>query len=261
MNTLIPKWNMLLFVALFMTQYAFAQDNVSEEIRFDVRSVDPPLSISQHQVKEAKRLGDLNNEANELDLYYKPSWIHTYEAVEIEATYMGVTQKGVSKSDILTFEQQELIQNADPGTPINVKIQYLPDNTLAHNDVKSLDFELNVKPLKDAGYPGGQQKMNDYLTRHVIHKIRAGSFLPTDFAAVQFTISETGEVTNAQVFEPGYQLHPPEKANAILLEAVRQMPAWQPAEYCKGTTLSQNYVVVVGNLESCLNNLISVGRD
>ena len=99
--------------------------------------------------------------------------------------------------------------------------------------------------------------MKDYLVSNAVDKIPEGIFQPTDFAAVQFTINESGEVIDAQVFESAFQLHPHDKANAILLEAVRQMPSWEPAEFCKGTMISQNYVFVVGNLESCLNNLIT----
>ena len=181
---------------------------MSEELRFEVRKVDPPLTISQHQKQEAHRLADLNNEANELDLYFKPSWIRSYVSVEIVAIHQGKQRKAVGKNDILTQEQKEIIQHADAGTPIAAHIQYLPENTLSHNDVKSLDFEVNVKPFRDARYPGGQQKMKDYLASNAVDKIPEGIFQPTDFAAVQFTINESGVVVDAKVFESAFQLHP-----------------------------------------------------
>lgn len=256
-NTFLTKWSILILTALVIPQHTFAQEILSEELRFEVRKVDPPLSLTQQQVEEAQRLADLNNEANELDLYFKPSWIRSFVSVEIVATHQGKQLKEMGRNDILTRGQKEIIQNADAGTPIAVHIQYLPENTLSHNDVKTLDFEVNVKPLRDAIYSGGHQKLMDYLASNAVDRIPGGSFLPADFAAVQFTINESGKVVDAHVFESGFQLHPHDKANAILLEAVRQMPSWEPAEFCKGTTISQNYVFVVGNLESCLNNLIS----
>ena len=256
-HTFLTRWSILLLTALVIPQHTFAQELMSEELRFEVRKVDPPLSISQHQIQEAHRLADLNNEANELDLYFKPSWIRSYVSVEIVAIHQGKQRKAVGKNDILTQEQKEIIQHADAGTPIAAHIQYLPENTLSHNDVKSLDFEVNIKPLRDARYPGGQQKMKDYLASNAVDKMPEGIFQPTDFAAVQFTINESGVVVDAKVFESAFQLHPHDKANAILLEAVRQMPSWEPAEFSMGTTISQNYVFVVGNLESCLNNLIT----
>lgn len=256
-KTFLTKWSILILTTLVIPQHTFAQDILSGELRFEVRKVDPPLALTQQQVVEAQRLADLNNEAKELDLYFKPSWIRSYVSVEIVATNQGKQRKEVGKNDILTRVQKEIIQNADAGTPIAVHIQYLPENTLSHNDVKTLDFEVNVKPLRDARYAGGDQKLKDYLASNAIDKIPEGSFLPADFAAVQFTINESGKVVDAHVFESGFQLHPHDKVNGILLEAVRQMPSWEPAEFCKGTTISQNYVFVVGNLESCLNNLIS----
>ncbi|MBK7589545.1 MAG: hypothetical protein IPI22_15075 [Bacteroidetes bacterium] len=42
---------------------------------------------------------------------------------------------------------------------------------LSHNEVKSLDFEVNVKPLQDARFPGGQQKLKDYLASNAVDKI------------------------------------------------------------------------------------------
>lgn len=256
-KTFLTKWSILILTTLVIPQHTFAQDILSGELRFEVRKVDPPLALTQQQIEEAQRLADLNNEAKELDLYFKPSWIRSYVSVEIVATNQGKQRKEVGKNDILTRVQKEIIQNADAGTPIAVHIQYLPENTLSHNDVKTLDFEVNVKPLRDARYAGGDQKLKDYLASNAIDKIPEGSFLPADFAAVQFTINESGKVVDAHVFESGFQLHPHDKVNGILLEAVRQMPSWEPAEFCKGTTISQNYVFVVGNLESCLNNLIS----
>ncbi len=190
-------------------------------------------------------------------LYQRPS-ISRGISIENENIFLKERyKKAVGKNNILTQEQKEILRNADAGTSIAAHIQYLPENTLSHNDIKSLDFEVNVKPLRDARYPGGQQKLKDYLASNAVDKIPVGSFLPTDFAAVQFTINESGEVVDAHVFESAFQFHPHDKANAILLEAVRQMPSWEPAEFCKGTTISQNYVFVVGNLESCLNNLIT----
>lgn len=256
-NTLLTQWRILLLTTLVVPQLTFAQDFLSEELRFEVRKIDPPLTITQQQVEDAHRLADLNNEANALDLYFKPSWIRSYVSVEIVAIHQGKQRKAVGKNDILTQEQKEIILHADAGTPIAAHIQYFPENTLSHNDVKSLDFEVNVKPIQDARYPDGQQKLKAYLASNAIDKIPEGSFQPADFAAVQFTINASGDVVDAKVFESAFQLHPHDKANAILLEAVRQMPSWEPAEFCKGTTISQNYVFVAGNLESCLNNLIT----
>lgn len=257
MHSLFSRWIILLLVVLGISAHTLAQDILAGDIRFEVRKIDPPLSITQQQAEKAHRLADLNNEANALDLFFKPSWIRSYVSLEVIANQHNMQRRATGKNDILTAEQKDIILNADAGTPIAVHIQYFPENTLSHNDVRTLDFELNIKPLRDARYSGGQQKLEDYLAINAVHKIPGGSFLPTDYAAVLFTISESGKVIDARVFDSGYQSNPNESANAILLEAVRQMPSWEPAEFCKGTVIKQNYVFVVGNLESCINNLIS----
>jgi hypothetical protein len=246
-----------LLVVLILPQQPIAQASMPKDLRFEVRRFDPPLPITQQQLEKVQRLADLNNEGNALDVYFRPSWIRSYVSVELVATQHGKKRSAVGKNDILTPEQLDILRNADPGTPVAVHIQYMPENTLSHNDVQTIDFECNVMPLRDARFTGGQPKLEDYLTTHAIQKIPADSFQPTDFAAVLFTISESGKVIDAHVFDAGYQPDPHDKVNAILLDAVRKMPSWEPAEFCKGTSIRQNFVLVVGNLESCNNNLIS----
>ena len=55
-HTFLTRWSILLLTALVIPQHTFAQDLVSEELRFEVRKVDPPLTISQHQKQEALSL-------------------------------------------------------------------------------------------------------------------------------------------------------------------------------------------------------------
>jgi len=71
-NTFLTKWSILLLTALVVPQHPFAQDSMPKDLRFEVRRVDPPLPITQQQLEKVKRLADLNNEANALDVYFRP---------------------------------------------------------------------------------------------------------------------------------------------------------------------------------------------
>src|SRR5690606_15643161 len=100
---------------------------VKDELPFEVHRVYTPVSITKEKVKEARTLSDL-------DKNYRSSWVKEYVSVEIQASYKGSIRKALGKNDVLNKEQKDLINVADPGTEIAVIVQYLPENTLKHND-------------------------------------------------------------------------------------------------------------------------------
>ncbi|MFM9949805.1 MAG: energy transducer TonB [Saprospiraceae bacterium] len=254
-------WNnliALLFITLAFHYPGSSQGSLTNELKFEVNRVNPPVSITKEKLKKANTLIELNNEANDLDLYFKPSWIRAYISVEVSASCKGKKRKAVSKNDALSQEQKDIMNMADAGTGISVQIQYIPENTLTHNDVKDLNFTFTVDPENEAKYSGGQQKLNQYLMEHAISKIPDGSFKNYDLTAIKFTINEAGEIINAHVFESVYQSYKNEKVNKLLLEAVRSMPCWEPAKFSNGIKVKQDFVLTVGNMESCVINLLNI---
>lgn len=254
-------WNnliALLFITLAFPHPGAAQGSLTTELNYKVNRIYPPVSITKEKLKKANTLIDLNNEANDLNLYFRPSWIRTYLSVEVSASCKGKIRKAVSKNEAFTQEQKDIMNMADAGTGISVQIQYIPENTLTHNDIKDLNFTFSVDPEIEAKYSGGQQKMNQYLMEHAISKIPAGSFKNYDLTAIKFTINEAGEIINAHVFESVYQSYKNEKINKLLLEAVRSMPCWEPAKYSNGIKVKQDFVLTVGNMESCVVPLLNI---
>jgi hypothetical protein len=203
---------------------------------------------------------DLNNEANELDMFFKSSWIRSYVSVEIMAICKGEKRKAVNKSDVFSNEQKDIMSNPDAGTGISVKVRYMPENTLINNDIKDLNFTFMVDPEREAKFSGGQRHLEQYLMEHAIAKIPHESFNDKDLVAVKFTIGEDGEIIDAHVFESEYQTDRNEKIDKLLLEAVRNMPRWEPAQYANGTKIRQEFVLTVGNMDSCVINLLNIRR-
>lgn len=240
---------LLLFILAF-PMFCSAQAGLNQELHFEVNQVYPPVSISKEKLKAARTLTDL-------DKRYKPSWVREYRSVEIRASHKGSIRKVVSNNDVLSQEQKNLMEGADPGTGISVVVQYLPENTLKNNDVKQMDFTLTVDPDEEASYPGGTEQLRQFLQEQAIAKIPAGSFINYDLAAVKFAIDEAGRVVDAHIYWPSRD----SKIDELLLSTICNMPNWNPAGYTDGTRVTQEFVLTVGSMENCAVNLLNIRQD
>jgi len=249
-NIRYPIFSVIVLLTGFVNQSS-SQENFTKEPTFEVNRIYPYISITQDEIEKANTLTDLNQ-------HFKSSWIREYLSVEIMISHLGNTMKSISKSHALSQEQKNIMKMADAGTAISVKIEYMPENTLQHNDSHEILFSFSVDPDIEATYIGGTPELNKYLKAQAIDKIPATEFNTNDLAALKFTISETGEIINAHIFNSEYQTAEHKKADTLLLEAIRSMPAWKPAEYANGTRASQEFVLLVGNMESCLVNLLNI---
>jgi TonB family protein len=102
--------------------------------------------------------------------------------------------------------------------------------------------------------------LKEYLKENIVDLIQEDSFRKYELAAVKFTINEEGKVIDAHVFESVYQTYENEELNEFLLEAIRHMPRWTPAAYANGTKVKQEFVFTVGDMESCVINLLGICR-
>jgi hypothetical protein len=243
-----------LFVGLSFPYIASSQTSSIKEPGYEVYRIYAPISITKERVSEAQTLVDL-------DANYQSSWIKEYILVEVLTSYEGKILKAAGKNDTLTQEQKDIMNLADAGTDIRVEVQYIPENSLVQNDPKKLDFAFTVEPESEAKYAEGPQQLKQYLKDQAIDKIPKGSFKELDLAAIKFTINEYGQVSDAYVFDPVYQASGKERINELLLEAIRNMPDWKPAEYADGTRVKQEFVLTVGDMENCVVNLLNIHQD
>lgn len=243
-NKLIPLF--LVVVAAFF--YGFSQNDVKHiSPSFDIHQVYPPVSITKTQLTSAKRLIDLNDR-------YTPSWVRTYISVEISTNHKGKIKKAVGKSNILTKAQKKLMNAADIDKEITVKVKYMPENTLKHNDAKEINFTFTIEPKTRASYSAGKQALSKYLSESAVSKIPSDVLKKYDLAAVKFTVNEKGEIVNPHVFQSTKN----EKVDKILLETIKKMPKWKPAKYANGLKIKQDFMFTVGNMESCVVNTLGI---
>ena len=240
---------LLIFIVLSFPRFGFSQDSSDSELAYQVNRIYPSISVTNEGLAQAGTLSDINP-------YYKSSWIKEYISVEIETFQNGRKRKAVGKNDSLTLDQKDIMKMVDEGTEISVKVLYMPDNTLKCNDSKEMEFSIFVNPESDAQYIEGQQKMRHYIWKHAIDKISDADFDNLKFAAVKFSISEEGSVNDVHVFESTRD----EDIDELLLETLCNMPCWKPAEYASGVTVKQDFVLTVGNMQSCVINLLNIGK-
>ncbi|MEZ4959016.1 MAG: energy transducer TonB [Saprospiraceae bacterium] len=250
MENMQSKLIALLFIAFAFVRPGASQGSSNNEFSYEVNRVYPPGSITKEKLMEARTLIDL-------DKHYQSSWVREYISVEILASYNGKIKTAPGKNDTLNREQKDLINMADPGTDISVRVRYLPENTLKHNDIKETGFTVIYNPESEAEYPGGQQQLKQYLKEKAIDKIPAASFQGYDLAAIKFTIDEAGLISDAHVFWPSNDI----KVDELLLGTICNMPAWKPAAYSNGIKVKQEFVLTVGNMSSCVVPLLNISQD
>lgn len=240
----------IIFLILTLIQPSTSQQTHADEFSYGVYKVYPPFSITRVELNEAQTLVDLNK-------HYKSSWIKEFESVEISATVGRVSRIVKSKNDILTPEQKEILTGVDPGSDISIVVRYIPDNNLKHNDIKIYDCTIPVEPDHDAEFPGGIIELNKFLETNIINHLPKGSFTGYDLSTVKFTINEKGQIIDAHIFWPWEH----SEVEELMLAAVCNMPVWKPAEYHDGTKLKQQFALTVGNMKSCVVNMLNIKKD
>lgn len=243
------KYSIIALFLIYIGVFNSSEKTYTNDLQYEVNRIYLPLSISKTKLDKANTL-------TELSRYYKSSWVKEFISVEVSTIHKGAIKKAVSKNDVLSEEQKNIMKQADIGTDIEVKVSYIPDNTLKNKEIKKIDFSFRVNPENEAKYIGGQEKLNQYLKKNAIDKIPNDVFKNYALAAVKFTIDEKGQIVNPHIFESSKD----EKIDKLLLKTISDMPDWKAAEYANGTKIEQEFALTVGNHESCVINLLNIGK-
>lgn len=240
----------LLVLVISIPLVIFCQEKTQDYITCEVNQVYPPLALTLEQVTQAQSLEDLNE-------YYDSDWIKEYISVEVNVKSKGVNHIAKGKSEVLNQEQKDLIKLADEASKIYVLINYLPKNNLSENDKKQMEFTLNLHPENDAEFPGGNDKLNEYIETTILSKMDGYTIEQYNLEAITFTIDENGKVTNvlADEFSKAVEM------KALLAKNISNMPDWKPASYSSGLKVKQDFVFTLGDHTSCTLNTFNVRRD
>lgn len=241
--------NLLLVLLMTLPFGLEGRDSLDYKFQFEINKVFPSISLTKAKLQNVKSIMDVNP-------HYKPEWVRDY--VEVRLTTQKDGKKRVSKgqSSIWTQQQKDHLMTADLGSILSVQISYIPENTLKNNEVKEYDFNFSIEPVQDAVFEGGTEELKTYLQEKVVNNIPDGNFTGYRLAAVKFTVNEEGEVINTSLFESSQN----EQVDQAILEAIRNMPCWIPAAYSNGKHVAQDFAFTIGNMESCVVNLLNIKR-
>jgi TonB family protein len=234
---------------LFSWQQLSAQTSDQELLYFEVDKVQPYISLDQSDLRVAKTLTELNPR-------YPADWVETYLQVEVITLQSGIKKKTINQSATLSPEQKNDLLNADENTEIEVVVNYIPRNNLSRNESKEIRFSFRVRPSQDAYFPDGPTALREYLKEQAVQHIQEGTFTGYDLAAVQFTVDESGGITQVQLFQSSGD----EKTDHLLLETIQDMPCWQPARLASGRPVTQKFAFTIGNHNNCMLNLLRIQR-
>ncbi len=178
-----------------------------------------------------------------LAYHYFINWSNTvkYESVEIVAISNGKSQSLTSKGSMFTKEQKLLLISADPGSEIafNIHFKHLPLNGEPAKDAgkeQTIDLPVRAIPAYQAEYPGGPEKLAEFLTARMTEKL-ANPWQPVKFpeAMILFTINEQGHATDIRLEKSTGN----DTTDKLLIESMGKMQKWQPAQNSKGENIRQ----------------------
>lgn len=245
--------NLLLLAVLFLTAAHSVPNDAPapapESLHFDVLRVYPPIAPTRAELLEARTIAHLNP-------HYKAEWIRSYITTSVTTIQNGKLRTDYGKSELLTADQKASILSADIGTEVKVSVKYIPENNLRHNEPKEMHFSFIQEPEFEATFPGGKEKLLNYLKTNAIDKIPDGTFEGYDLATIGFTIDEQGRVTNVKAHVP---FKSPE-IDELLITAVGNMPKWKPGQYANGEKVKQDFALIVGNMRNCVINTLNIKR-
>lgn len=248
---------LLLPVLFFLFIFGLgAQAESSGSVDFSVRKVSPFLSVSPAQVQSLQQIDDIRNALTGENLEYKKSWVKEFISVDISTYHQGETRTASASDNQLNAIQKQNIRTADSGSPIKVKVKYLPNNELRSNEIKELNFDFVKEPQSEARFPGGQTALEDYLLQNAILKIPPGTYQNYEVSAVKFTVTKEGEIVHPSIVGEEYELKRKKEIEALLQSAVSNMPCWEPAVYADGEKAPQEFILTVGNHENCIVHLL-----
>jgi TonB family protein len=200
--------------------------------------------IKKEKLAEAKEMTDLipNYPKN-----YFGNMVN-YVSVEISGTCDGKVLNSISKNEVLTTEQKNILNTADFGTDLTLKIKFSYKDSA--NDVYGTGGRIKeltplgimVIPEVEAQYPGGNNSITAYLKESVIKQVSdTGAVKKIMDAIIDFTIDEEGKVVGARIARSSRD----SKIDELLLEATNKMPKWNPAQNAKGIKVKQAFSVPV----------------
>jgi len=169
-------------------------------------------------------------------------------SIEISAISNGKTLIAKNDRAALTTEQKNILNAADLGSDVQIRIKFkykynLYDNGKIGADGKEGNYIVTVVPETEAQYPGGFKQMTEYFRQNITNKISEPNKLnKLQMAIVYFTVNEDGQVVNAKITNTSSD----SKIDKLILDAMNKMPKWSAAKNAQGIKVKQEFTIPFG---------------
>jgi TonB family protein len=195
--------------------------------------------------KHAVNVTQLENATSLKDIvpHYPENWIEEYISTELSVSTAGESRMAVGKNAKLSSEQKALLKNVNPASKVAVRVNYLSKNAVTTlTDKNRMEVELTVVPEKEAKYPGGMEQLIASLKNNNNEKLRKESLTDLNLTTIFFAINKQGNVEDVRLTQSSGD----KTVDNILLESIRNMPRWTPAEKNNGDTVKQEFEFTFG---------------
>ncbi len=177
-----------------------------------------------------------------------------YVSVEISGICDGKKISAVSSNEVLTAEQKNLLNSTDLGSDLIITIKFSykdPANDVYGTGGRVKEFRpfmVMVVPEIEAQYPGGYNKMAEYIRENIVNKTSDTTAAKKAMnAIIDFTIDEEGKIIGAKLVRTSTD----SKIDELIMEAANKMPKWSPAQNSKGIKVKQVFSFPVRRGAGC----------
>jgi len=163
-----------------------------------------------------------------------------FEFVEITANCLGVSRTLRSAGNILTADQKSLLNNADVGSEIYFILRFKYKNLEHSGQIINGYYTVTVVPDIEASYPGGFERMSEYINQNILGKVTGKENLNKILQTiVKFTIDEKGRIVNARISRSSAD----PAIDRLVLDVIGNMPVWNPAKNATGIKVKQDFSI------------------
>lgn len=206
----------------------------SQTLRFMVRGA-YTYGVNSEALREVRSL-------KQIIPYHTGKGIMSYVSTEVKASCNGNEMIAKGKGDSLTAEQRYVLSQAEPGTDVLVNIHYKYNQKVVQdNSTYTLQHAITILPEVGASFTNVSE-MQQYLKENTVDKLCDPTCKTFAIATVRFTINEEGEVISVRIDETSAD----PKVDEVILEAIKHMPKWKPAQNAKGKKVKQEFEFAIG---------------
>lgn len=200
------------------------------------------IDVTYEKLASAETLKDLHQEYPDMMIEQE-----AYKATLLSSHCDGQNYTAKSRNDKLSIEQKNLLNKLTQGCYVAVEVHYLLPNSVTRNDeLRTMKLQLRVSPTKEAQFHGGEAALLGYFRKHLTDSPTREVLLDEPIE-VEFIIDSSGKTTDLFLKTATNNT----KANEHILELVRHMPTWAPAENASGKKIKQPYVFTAGSMVGC----------